>query len=379
MGRIETLGPDDRDEVLDHLELVFSADHGPQDFARKLPHCYRPEDMRRQYVIREKGRIQSLVGMFERPWVVGAVTLSVVGIGGVSTHPTARGRGHMKSLLRHCLAQMRSRGTDASWLQGHRLRYAWFGYERCGTLLEVRLRPGEVRAHAPTELSFEPLPADDTVLDTLFAWHSKRPVRHARPRDLFAQYLRSWHCKPWIARDPAGDVVGYLSHQPDEAALFELGAADPDGIVDVACAWVRAHGAHTLYFPPERALTRRLIALAGGACTLVPSGNWQVFEWNKVLRALLAQRAARGPTQPGAVVLGITSGPTLRIQSDGATFEIADAPASRAEVQWNALTAMRALFGPSRPSAVVDLPPSAELLLDQWCPLPLPWDKQDGV
>jgi hypothetical protein len=41
-------------------------------------------------------------------------------------------------------------------------------------------------------------------------------------------------------------------------------------------------------------------------------------------------------------------------------------------------TAMRLLLGPLPPSAVLALPADAALL-EQWCPLPLFWGRQDGV
>jgi hypothetical protein len=41
-------------------------------------------------------------------------------------------------------------------------------------------------------------------------------------------------------------------------------------------------------------------------------------------------------------------------------------------------TAMRLLLGPLPPSAVLALPVGAALL-EQWCPLPLFWGRQDGV
>ena len=44
----------------------------------------------------------------------------------------------------------------------------------------------------------------------------------------------------------------------------------------------------------------------------------------------------------------------------------------------SAATAMRMLCGPLAPSAVLELPTRAAAL-DQWCPLPLFWSRQDGV
>ena len=49
-----------------------------------------------------------------------------------------------------------------------------------------------------------------------------------------------------------------------------------------------------------------------------------------------------------------------------------------ADVSVDAFAAHRLFFGPLPPSAVVDLSPKLAVL-QQWCPLPLYWAKQDGV
>lgn len=380
MPTIETLEPDDLDDVLDHLDLVFSTEASPHHFAQQLPHGYRPENMRQHYVIRERGRIRSLVGLFERNWQVGGVTLPLVGVGGVSTHRSARGRGHMQALMRHCISEMEARGTALSWLQGDRLRYAWFGYELCGSQLRVSLRPGEVRAHPPTDLSFVRLVAGSPWMDDVAALHEARRVRHPRVRSDAHDYLRSWHCEPWVALDPQGAFAGYLVHQPQAQAIHELGAASPDRVMDLACAWIRDRGVgHVLLLEPDPGIARRLAALTGGHAFLEASGNWKVFQWIPVLRALLTERAEAGPVAPGSVVVEVTGEAAFRIDSDGDRFQLTDAPASKADVIWNPLTTMRVLFGPLRPSLAVELPPRLQLLLDQWCPLPLTWAKQDGV
>ena len=382
MGSIETLNPGERQLALDHLDLVFGAHSGdPTDFSRQLPHCYGPESMEHQYVIREQGRILALVGLFQRDWVIAGRTLRMVGVGGVSTHRAARNQGLMRKLMHHCVGVMRDQGAHLSWLQGHRLRYAWFGYELCGTLLHSRLRTGEVRGRAPCGAQFAPLLAtDNAALDAAWALHEARSTRHLRPRADLHDYLRSWHTDPYVARSADGEFLGYLVHHPYSNSLMEVGASSPAQVVDLACDWVRHRNEdHVVYAAVgDPALSRELASVTGGNTRLIASGNWQVFDWPVVLEALCAERARTGPLVPGVLTLGIEEGPRLRISSDGAAFEVT--PTTQApDLSLTQLTAMRMLFGPLRPSEVVELPPSIQAFADQWCPLPLTWAKLDGV
>ena len=49
-----------------------------------------------------------------------------------------------------------------------------------------------------------------------------------------------------------------------------------------------------------------------------------------------------------------------------------------AAIECDSLLAHRLLFGPLKPSEVIELPAAARLL-DAWCPLPLYWPTQDRV
>ena len=385
---IETLGPADRQEALDHLDLVFSTKRSPHDFARMLPHCYQPENMRDHYVIRRDGRIAAMLGLFRRPWHVGGDQLEVVGIGGVSTHRRYRGQGLMRALMEHVVGVMQAQSTPLSWLAGHRLRYARYGYESSGVDLRGLLRTADVAGHALCDAvegaSFTPLLAgDDAALDVLHALHEARPARHPRPRAQLFDYLRAWHHEPWVARTPDGAVLGALSVHPAHRTIPEVLAADAVTAIDLACAWVRHTGVdHEIYLPPRApAVAHALCRVAGGDVRPRPSGNWRVFDWPRVLRALLTERLAHGPVLPGSVTMAVGD-LAWRVTCDGSGFEVEEAEASGADLSLDALTATRVWFGPLRPSASVAMhgvAREAVLALDQWCPLPLTWSQMDQV
>ncbi len=140
------LGTADWDEGLAFINGVFFAD-GSKDFSTLLPSIYQPTDefMAYNHAVREDGSIRAVVGLFPLDWQVGDARLTIGGIGGVSTHPSVRGKGYMKLLMNHCVEHMKSEGMQLSWLGGQRQRYGYFGYEKCGLQLRISLTAANVR------------------------------------------------------------------------------------------------------------------------------------------------------------------------------------------------------------------------------------------
>jgi GNAT superfamily N-acetyltransferase len=377
---IVQLEPRDHDEAVDFLNLIFG-ESGPHDFERMLPLCYRPEDMHHNWAIREEGRIRAIVGMFPRAWQVGEHALRVAGIGGVSTHRRVRGRGHMRALMERCLQQVVEEDFDLSWLAGRRLRYARYGYEVCGLSFRARLSAGELPDGPPDEpsLALEPLePQRHDRLEACWALHEARPLRHLRPREDLYGYLTAWQGQPFVALDQDGSVAGYLVSSPDRKELIELVAREGMAL-RVLRAWLAQAGrAVLLRHPPLPAAQIREIGTVASAQGAHDTGNWRIFRWERVLAALLSVRPAMGPVLPGLCVLGIEGWGALRIACDGRAFVSEPRPLSEATLRCAPAVAMRLLFGPVRPSAVLDLPADAAVL-DQWCPLPLYWAHQDSV
>ena len=108
-----------------------------------------------------------------------------------------------------------------------------------------------------------------------------------------------------------------------------------------------------------------------------PSGNWQIYDWEQTVGALLRLRAQLSALPDGEVVLGIGGYGTLEIRVTDGQVHCARSEAP-APVTWSPFEAMRALFGPLPPEAVVEVPREIAAI-NSWCPLPLGWARQDGV
>lgn len=372
----------DFQDAMDFLNLVFGA-HRPHNFERLLPAVYQPTDdaMACNYAVRENGRIKAIVGMFPMTWQLCDATLSVVGIGGVSTHPKSRGAGYMKLLMKHCLRTMREHGCQISYLGGQRQRYAYFGYERCGHVMRFTFSQANVRhtfGDTDTGIHFELLTGDhpDRLAEAR-ALHDAQPAHCRRNSQNFLNHLHNWHARPYAAVDGSGDMVGYLVSNASLDSISELVTATDAAVVRTLGAWVAEHGDTTLAMTslqPERV---RLLGQWCESVSITPAGNWRVFDWPSAVGALLTARARTTPLTKGRINLGIGQLGCLRLQVTSGDTRCAWTN-RRPDVQCNELEAMRLLFGPARPSQVVSLPPAAGLL-EQWCPLPLHWPRQDGV
>jgi len=372
------------DEGMEFLNMVFGA-HSPHDFAAMLPSIYQPTDehMANNYAVREDGQLRAIVGMFPMTWKVGDRALKVAGIGGVSTHPEARGKGHMRTLMDHCVHLMRDQGYHLSWLGGQRQRYLYFGYEKCGSSYGFTLNKSNLRHSfiGPSSLHFEPL-ADDRAdrLERIVSLHDGQVAHAVRPRADFARYLVSWYHRPWVALDGHGEMVGYLVASESGDRVFELVAVDDTMALEMVKAWTANHceGSATFDVHPWSARLAQLLARYCEQISVSCTGNWQVVDWPGALDAIITLAQGCIPLEDGEVVVQVQGAATIRLSVSGGEARCEDATGAAPDLACNAPTAMRVLFGPLKPSAVCDLPPAAQAL-ESWCPLPLSWGRQDGV
>ncbi len=373
---------EDFEEAMDFLNLVFSA-HAPHDFARLLPLLYRPTDqhMSHNYAIRQGGRLRAIVGLFPLRWQVGQKVLRVAGIGGVSTHPNCRGAGLMQCLMQHCVRQMQAEGYPLSWLGGQRQRYGYFGYEKCGVSLSFSLNKSNLKHCFSGEprLGFAPLgPQEGERLARARALHDAQAAHALRSPEDFHFHCLSWNHRPFVALDQGDRMAGYLVASGKGDYIAELVAESDEAAVEIARSWVaqKDQGITLDLSPVASGLARRLGQFCEGV-SVRSSGNWQVFTWAEVVDDLLKLRRSSGPLAEGTVVVGIQGYGRIQLEVDGnqAGSALTDA---LADVECDAPTALRLLFGPLSPSQVMPLPARAALL-ESWCPLPLFWARQDGV
>lgn len=382
---ITPLSAADFDEAMAVMNLAFDKSP-PADFASILPKLYRPEHglMSCLWALRRGGRIKAVVGVHPLAWKVGAATLPVAGIGGVSTHPDCRGQGMMQRLMTHCVRLMKEQGYPLSVLGGQRQRYGYFGYEVCGVEVEVQLGKRNLRHcfGAPSNIRFEPL--DDGPagrLEAARSLHDAQPVRAERSAGDFLRVLRSWRAVPYAALEE-GELIGYVVVSLDGKELLEVVGRNGDTAFEIARARVEQGDQESVTLTAGP-LAGRFLHRLGEVCEvtkLCSSGNWQVFDWPRVISALLAARAAApsgAPLADGRVTLGMEGYGTVAVSVDGGEVSC-ERVEERPAVSCGHHLAHRLLFGPLPPSQSLRLPKEAAAL-ESWCPLPLFWSRQDAV
>ena len=103
--------PEERNEIVDFCDLVFSKAHCPHDFTTLLPKLYGEggDGAAHHFVVREEGKLAATVLVYPVPMRIGNRELLTLGVGSVSTRPGARGKGYMRLIMDAVDARAKSR------------------------------------------------------------------------------------------------------------------------------------------------------------------------------------------------------------------------------------------------------------------------------
>ena len=201
------------------------------------------------------------------------------------------------------------------------------------------------------------------------------------PAGDFLRVLRSWRAVPYAALEE-GELAGYVAVSLDGKELPEVVGRDGDTAFEIVRARVEQGDAESVTLTAGP-LAGRFLHRLGEVCeaeAVRSSGNWQVFDWPRVISALLAARAADPsgpPLADGRVTLGIEGYGTVAVSVEGGEVSCERVEEKPAVFCGHHL-AHRLLFGPLPPSQSLLLPKEAAAL-ESWCPLPLFWSRQDAV
>lgn len=252
----------ERDEIVEFIDYVFSKAHCPHDFATLLPKLYgeRGDGAAHHFVVREDGKIAATVLAYPVEMRIGGQTLMTLGVGSVSTHPRARGRGYMRLLMEAVDARARELNAAFAVLSGQRQRYQYFGYDYAGYQLRGRLTRDNIR-HAlgtldPSDYGMAPM--TQAHVPQAIALLERQAGFCARGGEAYLDILRSWNNEPF-ALLRGGQAVGFgalrkngqschiaellLEDEGDFPAAMKLLDAQHDGITLCAAPWERRRAA----------------------------------------------------------------------------------------------------------------------------------------
>ena len=148
----------DKNEIIDLINYVFSVAYRPHDFARLHPKAYADEVDglgAEHYIVKEDGVIRAVIADRLLDMVFGDKRLKVGYIGSVAVHPRCRGKGYMKELMRFVTEDAKKMGVQLLALGGQRQRYQYFGFENAGIVYRFNVSQANVR-HALGEVDASP-------------------------------------------------------------------------------------------------------------------------------------------------------------------------------------------------------------------------------
>lgn len=371
---------EDRNAYIDFINYVFSQAHQPHDFKRLIPKEYgdgRNSRAEHFLALDEKGGIRGCVAVLPYELSVLGRELKLGFIGSVSVHPYARGENHMKTLMAMAEEWMMANGIDLGVLGGLRQRYQYFGYSKGGVSTGFAFTATNVR-HALRDVdcagvSIEPVTAeDDARLDAIFALHNARPIHALRSRERFLDIAHTW-TNNLHAVMIDGECKGYLI-AGNSGNVAECQLADAADYPRVFKQWMTVCGANHI---TVSALTADLDLIdfmdrTAENTQINENENYRIFNWEKVLEALLALKQQVIGISDGCCCLKV-SGQPLCIRCEGGNIAISreipeDAP------EFTALQLQDAMLRPAalmRPVAVGGAP-------RDWFPLPLSLPTPDG-
>lgn len=176
-------------------------------FPKILPKLYTTDEICSSHVIAEEnGKILGTVASIPVDLHLKNDIVKCSGVGMVSTHKKARGKGIMNTLMSTVVSEAKQNGIELMFLSGNRQRYERYGFVPSGAKLEYNFYKHN--------LSY--IPDDDNIvidkginssdIDTLIEIYDQSKIRY--DRNNFEKTLYTWRAKPFTVKY-GGSVIGY--------------------------------------------------------------------------------------------------------------------------------------------------------------------------
>ena len=366
MLEVRMARPEEEEQLLDFINLVFSQVRVPHDFEALLPKVYaHPGFSRLHAVAAEEGRIRATIALLpETLRVNGEHTLKTGYIGSVATHPKARGQGCMKQLMRLLIDRAREQDMDFLALGGQRQRYGHYGFENaCAqasftvTAKNVRIGLAEVK---PLEIR-EITDSQDALLEDVYRLSQRQNLTCLRERERLYEILRSYCGRLFVLLDQ-GRFAGYLYAQGDDVPeLALLKEADTDAAVK---AWMINRSRACFTAPLCNRARMATLRRYAESLRIEDSQMVLILHWQRVLEACFALACETRPMRNGEIRIAIEKEGTYSISVQNQRCEIRKTEES-ADLTLSPQEATSLFFSASS-YLLCDHP-----LLRDWLPLPL--------
>ncbi|MEG0766256.1 MAG: GNAT family N-acetyltransferase [Clostridia bacterium] len=383
---VRSLTSSDYGECLQLMNEVFGeGDSQPMQMERDLPKEFESEQQftAPHWGVVCGGQLRAVVGCYPMTLCIGSTHIACATVGNVVTHADFRNQGMMQTLMGYAMRALADQGILLSRLNGLRLRYNRYGYERAGTVSRCTLTAANVqqrvapRCYAP--FSFRKMELEDA--QTAQALYQTRAAYILRGTpDVFLRVLHSHFMQPWVVLDAAKQIVGYLTASANGAQINECVMRTEAERLYAISAWME-QGALAQTQSPLYPWETEALQAFGDVCETIQDSSPSMFKvlgWAQVADAFMKLKQRYSAMVEGEIVIKIEDFGKLCFAVHGE--EAACTPSRRtADVSLSHRDATRLIFGPTPPSTVRALPRNAQQLLGAWFPLPLSWFPQDNV
>ncbi len=238
---------DERDELLDLLNLVFRPDGG--DMGHDYPRHLGLNNRDNIRVMKMSGRIVSHVATTVRPVNLGGIQTKVAGIGAVATHPDARGHRLASLLMKDAILRSVQQGADIMLISGDEGIYRRLHAAECGRFKHVVV--GKESVAPLTGFSMQPMNEND--IETAITLRKLLAVRYLLPREDIEALLQ---CKivmdepsDWWMVYHEGKPVGFgIIHAAKEAIQVMDWAGSCEALQAAATLWMDHYSLEKIHY-----------------------------------------------------------------------------------------------------------------------------------
>jgi Predicted acetyltransferase involved in intracellular survival and related acetyltransferases len=300
--------PQDREDIIDFANYVFSHSYRPHDFIRFVPRLYGEGQHTEgyHYLVKENGKIKAMLCAEPRVLQVGEYSLKMNYIGTVSVHPYARNKGYMKLIMQQMLEEAEENGCVLSALGGQRNRYGYYGYEMGGMKLGFSINDKNIRHYCRdmqklftfTEIKEQ----DEAILDKVFELCNRQEIKMSRPRNEIFCMLHEWDSTPYAVME--NDIFkGYLVLADNN--LLEIRLECESLLPQVLYSLFAEKNLNSIQIMAADCETERLAALydISENYRIETSDNIRIFDYSALIEAFLKMKAEKEGLLEGKINL----------------------------------------------------------------------------
>lgn len=381
----------DREEIIDFINMVFSQNSVPHDFKTLLPKLYSDDADTGccHFLAKEDGKIRAAVGLFPTQLHVGERRLKLGHIGSVSVHKYSRGKGYMKKLMHMAIEAAKAEGMDALVLGGLKNRYQYFGFQPTGIRLKYEFIPENVshqyKGEGSEAITFAKItsPADQLFANVRSLYEQRSIHMDRGSDDYFYHVLCSWGNRVYAVLK-RGKFAGYMLSSANYRYVGEWGLLEKTDFPAVLAAWFAAFGESQLVVicPPYDKESSEILGRYSESFAPVTGANWRILNFEKVAESFMRLKNEYDPLETGRLGLSVKtyneSIDFYRFESDGQSVragrETLELPCER-KLELDLLDAQEALF--SEAVHWRDYGILGGAAYKNWFPLPLYVDDAD--